>query len=646
MQIEGTPLSLDDSLLYDQFEKDLKFLQLFLLLVNHSCPIKRVELVWAGDGPAGRVGLRQKFLSTEQALAGPCAHLLASKHCPEPLFCYTVNDYGRHEAESCSISDRAAEGRVRATGRPEVYRCHAGLVDIAVPVICDGRHLATLFTGQVLIEPPSDEGFAQILQDTAALTYVDRAKLYQTYQRVPVVSESDIQRTVQVLEIFAEYLATTWKRLGEIVRDQRRKQRELNLDKKEFCHLVLEGNLTDQSLVRQLITRIGLTRYPNRVMVVKIDSDTDDHSKPAVFDLLFARAVQAIEELCDHMQNVCCTYLRSKSICIFFRHQEHSESSPSRSSAADSFARRVLEAVSRVTPLKARVGIGTIKSALSELTDSYHEACSALTGFSSPIATYRPLLSPDEELSVAVGRICVAIADKRVLNARMLVSALPLLVNKKLGDRTESLLAQCRFFSYVIDAIVFAAHQLGSDRHDGGQDHLPDKHTLETAATIFDLQEAFICSAGAVLDAVWRMLGGRPRKIVDRARAMIDAALDDRHTAQQLSIPKIASGLGISAGHLSRMFRQVTGVTLERHLMIRRVEKAKCLLLEPFENVSDIAEKCGFSDPAYFARVFRKVAGMSPREYRDDPMRITDSIENDWSHRASTAQLGHGHVQA
>ena len=53
--------------------------------------------------------------------------------------------------------------------------------------------------------------------------------------------------------------------------------------------------------------------------------------------------------------------------------------------------------------------------------------------------------------------------------------------------------------------------------------------------------------------------------------------------------------------------------------MIRRVEKAKCLLLDPFENVSDIAGRCGFSDPAYFARVFRKIAGRSPREYRDDP---------------------------
>jgi hypothetical protein len=53
-------------------KKDLRFLQLLLLLVNNSCPIKRVDLVWAEDGPTGRVGLRKNFLSTERALtAGP-----------------------------------------------------------------------------------------------------------------------------------------------------------------------------------------------------------------------------------------------------------------------------------------------------------------------------------------------------------------------------------------------------------------------------------------------------------------------------------------------------------------------------------------------------------------------------------------------
>lgn len=623
MQTETAPIALGDPLLYEQFEKDLKFLQLFLLLVNNSCPIKRVELVWAEDGPAGRVGLRQKFLSTEQALAGPCAHMLASTDAPEPLFCNTVNDYGRHEAESCAISDKAAEMRVRRTGKAEVYTCHAGLIDIAVPVICEGQYIATLFTGQVLLQPPSHSHFVQIQKQIAPLTYINWTKLENAYNRVPVVSESDIQRTIEVLELFADYLATTWKRLAEIVREQKQKHRESQLERKEFGHLVLEGNLADRPLVRRLMSRIGFTRYPNCVMVVKFESEGDHHyANTTAFDLMFTRAFQAIEELCDRMQNVCCTSLRSQGICIFFRDRESVTTPPAARHMAQSFASRVLETVSARCELKLRIGIGAPKSNWSYLADSYHEGCTALAGSTKQIAIYRPLSAQDEELSIMVGRICRMITEKQILNARMLVLGIPLLVNKKIDDRPESLSGQRHFFLYTLDAMLFAARQLGSNGHGGADLYGIDKQALENATSAFELQESFIQLAESLLDSVSKLFAGRPRKLVDRARIMIDRALEDPSSTQTLSIIKIAAALGISAGHLSRIFKRATGVTLERHLMIRRVETAKRLLLDPLENIYDIAEKCGFSDSAYFARVFRKIAGCSPRQYRDDPMRF------------------------
>jgi AraC-like DNA-binding protein len=112
-------------------------------------------------------------------------------------------------------------------------------------------------------------------------------------------------------------------------------------------------------------------------------------------------------------------------------------------------------------------------------------------------------------------------------------------------------------------------------------------------------------------------------------RTIIERELDERSSAQSLSIVKIACGLGISTGHLSRMFKRTTGVTLERYLMILRIESGKRLLLEPLANISDTAERCGFSDSAYFARVFRKIVGCSPKEYREDPMRFAAASQPD-----------------
>lgn len=628
MQTGTRLVSLSDPLLYEQFEKDLKFLQLFLLLLNESCPIKRVELVWADDRRAGRAGLRQKFLSTEQALVGPCAHMLASSSAPEPEFCNIVSDRGRHEAESCGISDKAAESRVRRTGKAEVYRCHAGLIDIAVPVISEGKYLATLFTGQVLSAPPTDSGFVQIEKDIARLTYIDRAKLQDAYGRVPVVSESEIQRTIEVLEVLAEYLATTWQRLSDIVRDQQRRYRESNLERKEFGHLVLEGSLRDRPLVRQLMSRIGFTRYPNCVMVVKFECEDGSQRVSPGVDLLLSRALQAVEEVCDNLQNATCTHLRNQGICIFFREREPLDAF-SDSDIAESLARRVLRAISASCELKVRIGIGAPKDNWWYLADSYHEACASLAGSSAQVAIYHAETVPDEELSLSVLQICRAISENRLVNARMLVLGLPLLVNKKMGTRCENLAGQHHFLSYVLDAMLFAARQVGVEAHGINQLQMSGAGGLELAACIFDLQESFLRSADCVLDSVRKLFAGRPRKLVDRIHSIIERALEDRQSAQTLSIVKIASALGISAGHLSRMFKRATGVTLERYLMIRRIDAAKRLLLEPLENVSEIAERCGFSDPAYFARVFRRIAGCSPREYRNDPMRFTTPLQRE-----------------
>ncbi len=610
-------LPLGNPLFVEQFEKDLKFLQLFLLLVNKSCPIKRIDLVWAEDGPAGRVGLRQQHLSTKQALAGPCRGLLGCDNLPEPVFCNIVNDHGRHEAESCGVSDKAAEMRVRQTGKAEVYRCHAGLVDIAVPVICDGQYIATLFTGQVLPEAPTQDGFVQIRKQAAALAYINWDDLEKAYMRVPVVSDADVRRTMEVLEIFAGYLATIWKRLSEMVREQQRKDRDLHLERKEFAHLVLEGHVANQPMLRELMSRIGLTRYPNRVVVVKFEAEEDYHNPASSFDLALTRALQAIDEACESAGNVCWAHVRNRGVCIFLRDREERDAP---SLTAQTFVQKLLHAISEKCDLRARVGIGGAKSNWHYLTDSYHEACIALAESGDAVALYRAALRPNEELGLAVGKICRSIGERRLHDARMLVTGLPLQVNREIGERVENLAAQRHFFEYALDSMGYAAQQAGAGVDELSRRQGEGRIALSRATGTFELQEAFVSSAESLLDSVRRLYAGRPQKLVERACRIIDRHLQDKWAAQEISVSKVADALGISVGHLSRVFKRTTGQTFERYLMMQRVEAAKRMLLEPLATIAETAERCGFSDSAYFARVFRKIAGCSPSEYRNEPM--------------------------
>lgn len=67
-----------------QFERDFQFFELILLLINRSCVVQNVDLVWAEGGPSGRTRLRH--LGTTEALAGPCSRMLGfAKENPHPF---------------------------------------------------------------------------------------------------------------------------------------------------------------------------------------------------------------------------------------------------------------------------------------------------------------------------------------------------------------------------------------------------------------------------------------------------------------------------------------------------------------------------------------------------------------------------------
>jgi len=77
------------------------------------------------------------------------------------------------------------------------------------------------------------------------------------------------------------------------------------------------------------------------------------------------------------------------------------------------------------------------------------------------------------------------------------------------------------------------------------------------------------------------------------------------------------AALGISAGHLSRIFRQETGYTFVDYLMYVRVKRAAELLRDPSVKIYEVADLVGYSDVRYFGQVFRKVTGLTPREFRE-----------------------------
>jgi AraC-like DNA-binding protein len=87
--------------------------------------------------------------------------------------------------------------------------------------------------------------------------------------------------------------------------------------------------------------------------------------------------------------------------------------------------------------------------------------------------------------------------------------------------------------------------------------------------------------------------------------------------SQQISIEHMAQTLGYHRTHLSKMFKQHTGMSPMYFLLQIRMERAKLLLQEPL-TVEQVAASVGFTDALYFSKQFKKWSGQSPTEYRQE----------------------------
>ena len=91
----------------------------------------------------------------------------------------------------------------------------------------------------------------------------------------------------------------------------------------------------------------------------------------------------------------------------------------------------------------------------------------------------------------------------------------------------------------------------------------------------------------------------------------------DGNLTENLSLRTLAENLNVSSSYLSSLFRKETGHTLTDYITRRRVRHAMHLLKTTRLQVQTIAQHCGMLDVQYFSKLFKRVAGMTPKEYRD-----------------------------
>jgi len=99
---------------------------------------------------------------------------------------------------------------------------------------------------------------------------------------------------------------------------------------------------------------------------------------------------------------------------------------------------------------------------------------------------------------------------------------------------------------------------------------------------------------------------------------LIDKAIDfmSKKTEQVITLEDIAKTVNLSTAHFSSIFKKKTGFSPIEYFNHLKVQKACQYLLFSDLRVKEVAYKLGINDPYYFSRLFSKVMGTSPNEYR------------------------------
>ncbi len=103
-----------------------------------------------------------------------------------------------------------------------------------------------------------------------------------------------------------------------------------------------------------------------------------------------------------------------------------------------------------------------------------------------------------------------------------------------------------------------------------------------------------------------------------QAAALADSIIRyvDEHFSEEISNSVLASFLRHSPNYLGQLFKRERGISISELVMQRRIEEAKRILRDEYLNVSEVAYRVGFKDNHYFCTVFKKLTGLTPKEYR------------------------------
>ena len=120
----------------------------------------------------------------------------------------------------------------------------------------------------------------------------------------------------------------------------------------------------------------------------------------------------------------------------------------------------------------------------------------------------------------------------------------------------------------------------------------------------------------ALLGAGFEMIDDERTRLIEAIKREVIGLVQSGDKTPLKHSAYLAERLGHDYRYLSRLFSEVEGITIEHYIIAQRIERAKELLVYGAQTLADIAFEMGYSSTAHLSRQFRQVTGMTPTEFK------------------------------
>lgn len=184
-------------------------------------------------------------------------------HIPVSKFCnMTRNSHiGCKHCEEC---DKAAWNRIAKTGKPTIYKCHAGLIDMAIPVFADNKYLGAIMGGQILTDKLDEN---EVLKLAEKFGIENKAEYVQAAKNIKKIKMTDAKKAMKMLALVAETVSET-------AYSKYLLQKEI--DKKEFILSlisVVENTVSKYKLYNSICKKIMKFFNADRILIVEFNKN-------------------------------------------------------------------------------------------------------------------------------------------------------------------------------------------------------------------------------------------------------------------------------------------------------------------------------------------------------------------------------------